>query len=387
MVNSTKNIYIYRNRLLYKWPLLLLTLLLSIQIFGCYSSSAVKGTPVKTLILAEDRRILPGTDQERNKDVIAKLSSVKENETFKEISGIPEYIIGPSDVLEINSHIDDKVTTRNVRVDSRGCITYSFIDDLKVSGLTPSELDKLLIEKMSSYIKNPRIDVLVEEYNSKSATVLGEFASLRARGAEDAGSGRINLEGKTTLMDLFALAGGYTVEGDIKKVKLVRKGKTYVINVYDIIEKGHESQNVIIDDGDVIDVPELGAFRERVYVMGEVNNQGIYSLQDARDLLGALAIAGNITPLAKEENTLIVRGYSGPGERPLVMMADVKALLRNADLGQNVVLKENDLIYVPRMKIGDINDWITNTMPLLNFLFYPREFQDNYFAEDYLKIK
>ncbi|MFC1494845.1 polysaccharide biosynthesis/export family protein [Thermodesulfobacteriota bacterium] len=384
---NKENISICRNRPLYKYPFALLVLLICVKLCGCYSSTAVKGTPVKELIEARDRRILPGADQVKNKKVIAELSSVKGNKTFKELDGIPEYIIGPFDELEINSHIGDKVTTKEITVDSRGYVTYSFIDDLQVSGLTPSELDKVLSEKMSSYIKNPRIDVLVREYKSKSATVLGEFSSLRATGSEDAGSGRINLEGKTKLMDLFALAGGYTVDGDIKRVKLVRKGKTYVINVYDIIEKGDDSQNVIIDDGDVVDVPELGAFRERVYVMGEVNSQGIYSLKDARDLLGALALAGNVTTLAMEENTLIVRGYSSPGDKPLVMMADVKALFRNADMDQNVVLEEGDLVYVPRMKIGDINDWITNTMPLLDFLFYPGQFQDNYFSRDYLKIK
>lgn len=364
-----------------------LAILFSAQLFGCYSSTAIKGTPVKELIETGDRRILPGANQEWDKKVIAELSLVKENKTFKELSDIPEYIIGPFDVLEINSHIGDKVTTRNVTVDSRGYITYSFIDDFKVSGLTSSELDKHLTERMSSYIKNPRIDVLVKEYKSKSATILGEFASLRATGTEDAGSGRINLEGKTTLMDLFALSGGYTVEGDIKRVKLVRKGKTYVINVYDIIQKGDESQNIIIDDGDVVDIPELGAFRERVYIMGEVNHQGIYSLKDARDLLGAVAIAGSITALAREEYTLIVRGYSDPGEKPIVMMANVRALLRNADMDQNIALEEGDLVYVPRMKIGDINDWVENTMPLLNFLLYPSRLQDDYFERDYLEIK
>ena len=387
MIKNKDNISICLNRPLYKSVFVLPVLLLCVMLYGCYSSTAVTGTPVKELIEARDRRVIPGADQVKSKELIAELSSVKGNKTFKELAGIPEYVIGPSDKLEINSHIGDKATTKEVTVDSRGYITYSFIDDLKVIGLTPSELDKILTEKMSSYIKNPRIDILVAEYNSKSATVLGEFSSLRSTGAEDSGSGRIYLEGKTKLMDLFALAGGYTVDGDIKRVKLVRKGKTYVINLYDILEKGDVSQNVIIDDGDVIDVPELGAFRERVYIMGEVNSQGIYSLKDARDLLGALAMAGNVTTLAIEENTLIVRGYSEPGQKPLVMMADVKALFRNADMNQNIVLEEGDLVYVPRMRIGDINDWITNTMPLLDFLFYPGQLQDRYFSRDYLKIK
>lgn len=380
------NKFPYRRSISLVHILLISFLLFCTLLTGCYSSTAVKGTPVKELVESRDRRVLPGPNQIHNKELIASLSEIKKNKTFKELGGVSEYIIGPLDTLEINSHIGADVTQKDVTVDSRGYISYSFIDDLYVNGLTPSELDKLLTERMSAYIKNPRIDILIKEYKSKSATVLGEFSSLRATGSEDSGSGRLYLEGKTTLMDLFALAGGYTVDGDIKRVKLVRDGKSYIINVYDIIEKGDQTQNVIINDGDVVDVPELGAFRERIYIMGEVNSQGIYSLKDARDLLGAIAIAGNVTTLAKEENTLIIRGYTGPDEKPLVMMSDVKALFRNADLNQNVALQEGDLIYVPRMKIGDINDWITNTMPLLDFLFYPRQFQDNYFTKDYLHI-
>jgi len=100
--------------------------------------------------------------------------------------------------------------------------------------------------------------------------------------------------------------------------------------------------------------------------------------------LAALALAGNTTRLAKEENTLIVRGYE-PGKPPLVMMADVKSLLRKADISQNVRLKDGDLVYVPRMLIADINDWITNMTPLLNLLLYPGEFEDQYGGSAYLK--
>ncbi|NIR16306.1 MAG: hypothetical protein GWN86_21230, partial [Desulfobacterales bacterium] len=115
-----------------------------------------------------------------DKDLIREMSRVKENRVFAETAGMPEYRIGPLDVLEINSHIGDKVRTTTVTVNSRGRISYSFIDDLDTVGLTPSELDRLLTRKLSSYIRNPRIDILVKEFKSKKATVIGEFASLRA---------------------------------------------------------------------------------------------------------------------------------------------------------------------------------------------------------------
>ena len=361
--------------------------LLLLMMQSCYSSTAVKGTPVKDLAKVRDQKIAKARSTQKDKEAIAKMTAVKRNKVFKEITNLPEYIIGPLDVLEITSHVGEKRSIETITVNNRGKISYSFIDDLDVAGRTPSEVDNLVTKRLSNYLKNPRIDVIVKEFKSKSALLLGEFSFLRAGAGTQtrSESGRMFLKGKTTLMDLIAQAGGYTEDADIKVTRLIRGGRTYIINLFDLIEKGDETLNVIIDDGDIVDMSELPEFGERVYVLGEVTNQGVYSLRDAQDLLGAIALAGSITRLATEENTLIVREYE-PGKKPLVMMADLRAILRQGDLSQNIPLEDGDLVYVPRMLIGDINDWIANTTPLLDFLFYPKRLQDSYSTRDYLHI-
>ena len=348
---------------------------------ACSQNTAIMGTPVNQVKLPPEARAERPVQTQATREDLAKMCQVKENGAFEEIAGIPEYRIGSRDVLEISSFNGDKVKTTTVTVDGRGRISYSFIDNLQVAGFTPSQVEQQLIAKLSGYVRSPRINVLVKEFNSKSAMVIGEFSSLRAAtyGAK-AASGRINLKGKTSLTDLIALAGGYTVDADIRRIQLMRKGNSYVINLYDIVEKGDESQNVVIDNDDVVNIPQLPVYGERVYVLGEVATQGVYPLKQAQDLLAALSLAGNFTRLAKEENTLIVRGYE-VGKPPLVMMADVKALLRKADLSQNVRLKDGDLVYVPRMLIGDVNDWIINMTPLLQLLLYPGTF-DAYYSSD-----
>ncbi|MBN2124646.1 MAG: polysaccharide biosynthesis/export family protein [Deltaproteobacteria bacterium] len=365
--------------------LLRLALVFILALPCCYSSTAVKGTPVNELGHEVDRKRLDSAEREKTREALAEMSGVSSNRVFTEIDGVPEYRIGPLDILEISSYIGDKVETVAVPVNSRGKISYSFIDDAMVAGLTPSQVDELLTEKLSSYVRKPRINVLVKEFRSKNAMVMGELASLRASTVAQAASGRVALKGKTTLMDLISSAGGYTVDADIKNVKLIREGRTFLINLYDIIEKGDTAQDVIIDDGDVLNIPELPEYGERVYVMGEVNAQGVYSLKDAQDLLAAISLAGSFTSVAKEENTLIVRGYER-GNKPLVMMADLNALLRKADLSQNISLEDGDLVYVPRMLIGDINEWVSNTTPLLDFLFYPADLESRYFIRRYLHL-
>ena len=64
----------------------------------------------------------------------------------------------------------------------------------------------------------------------------------------------------------------------------------------------------------------------------------------------------------------------------MITLKDVKSLLRKAEISQNVRLRDGDIVYVPRMLIADINDWIINMTPLLNLLLYPGEFEDYYAA-------
>src|SRR4030043_1921234 len=78
---------------------------------ACYSSTAVKGVPVKELVMAEDQRVVKKAISRQDEEAITLMSQSRSNKTFIEISGVPEYLIGPSDVLEINSHIGDQVTS------------------------------------------------------------------------------------------------------------------------------------------------------------------------------------------------------------------------------------------------------------------------------------
>jgi len=345
-------------------------LLMALMILAC-GTMAVKGTPVKELVATKPELEEMKKMKKAQKLELAKMSQVTENSVFETIDGIPEYRIGPLDILEINSRVGESSVTTLVTVNGLGKINFSFLDNLKAAGLTPTQLDALLTKELSAYIRNPRIDVMVKEYRSKSALALGEYSLLRGGSGSQTGSGKLFLKGKTTLMDFIALGHGYTVKGDIRRLKLIRKGKTYVINVYSIIEQGNENLNVIIDNGDTVDIPELPEVGEKVFIMGEVEDQGVYDLKDAEDLLSAIALAGKFTDEAKEENTLIVRATE-VGKKPLVMMADCEALLERADLSQNIPLRDGDLVYVPRMVIGDINKWIRNLDPVLDWVFWSK---------------
>lgn len=349
---------------------------------GC--SKTIHGTPVKNLHDLTSLKKEPAKPLSM-KEELARMSAVIENRVFTEKRGYSEYKIGPLDILEITFRAGSEHKTDIIMVRSDGTISYSFVDNLPVADFTVLEVDEKLTEEMSGFVRNPRIDIIVKEFKSKNALVMGEVGAFRYAYYK-AGSGRFYLKGKTTILDLLVMAGGYTRDADIKKVKLIRGDKIFYVNLYDIIYRGDVGQNIIVDDGDIVDVPELPVYGERVYVLGEVNRQGVYSLKDTPDLLAALSFAGSYTRIAVEENTIIIRGYQ-PGKKPLILTADINAILKKGDIGQNITLMDGDVVYVPRSRIGDINEFIINTVPLLDYLLYPGEFRDAYGRYEHLRFK
>ncbi|MBC8459548.1 MAG: polysaccharide biosynthesis/export family protein, partial [Deltaproteobacteria bacterium] len=141
-----KYLYVFRKYRISLFLSPLLSILAFLMVQSCYSTTAIKGIPVKELVVAGDQTVTRRMPTEEEKEEIAGMSRVKSNKVFTEISGIPEYRIGSIDVLEIVYHVGDKKTIKTTTVNSRGRISYSFIDDLDVAGLTPSQVDDLLTE-------------------------------------------------------------------------------------------------------------------------------------------------------------------------------------------------------------------------------------------------
>ena len=63
---------------------------------------------------------------------------------------------------------------------------------------------------------------------------------------------------------------------------------------------------------------------------------------------------------------------------PIILSASYDEITKKGDIAQNVALKNGDIIWVPRILIGDLNEFIRNSIPLLDYMFYPSKFRDAY---------
>ncbi|WP_301101392.1 polysaccharide biosynthesis/export family protein [Propionivibrio sp.] len=126
-----------------------------------------------------------------------------------------EYRIGANDLLEI-SVFQVKELDRAVRVNSHGLITLSLIGPVKAAGLSATELEARIAEKLKeSYLQDPQVSVFIKEYTSQRVTVEGQVEK----------AGIYPITGRTTLLQAVALAGGMKEVGDTSTIRVFRLEK------------------------------------------------------------------------------------------------------------------------------------------------------------------
>ncbi|HPB71208.1 MAG TPA: polysaccharide biosynthesis/export family protein [Syntrophales bacterium] len=364
--------------------------LCSLVILSC--TLEYPGIPVKTY--QEPATVLEARDREQQEmaETIRGLSDVTENSVFTEKYGTPEYRVGSGDVITINYWVPSpdegfKQQTYTATVRPDGKISFVYADDIFVEGMTAREIDDTLTRLSQKYLRDPRIEVMVKEFKSKSILIFGRI-NIMDQQAGVSGPGRYPLVGKTRVLDVIITAGGPvagqdTGNANLRQVELLRQGKRYFLNIYNAFIGGDAIDNVVVEHGDVINVPEMPTYAERIYVFGQVRSQGILRLRDSNDLLSAIAISGGTTPVAVKTDIKIIRDYDAQKRgKPIILSANLDQILMQGDLAQNIPLHDGDVIYVPRSVIGDINEFIENITPMLDLIQNrPAEFRTNYFKD------
>ena len=158
------------------------------------------------------------------------------------------YRIGSGDILEIITWKEPDFT-REVIVRLDGKITFPLLDDLSAVGLRPTELKAVVEKKLKQFVEDPVVTVLVKVPTSQKFYILGEIAK----------TGEYPLDKELTVLQAFALAGGFTEWSSKKRIILLRyvdgQEKIYRINYKTIIKGKDFSQNIRIKANDTIIVP------------------------------------------------------------------------------------------------------------------------------------
>ncbi len=162
------------------------------------------------------------------------------------------YLIGPGDSVNIFVWRNPEVSGSFV-VRPDGMITTSLVEDIKVSGKTPTQLARDIEVVLSQYIKAPIVTVSVSGFVgpfTEQVRVIGEALNPMA----------VNYRQNMTLLDLMIQVGGLTEFANGNGAVLIRVEdgvqKEYDIELDDLIQYGNINANVDILPGDIIIIPE-----------------------------------------------------------------------------------------------------------------------------------
>lgn len=93
---------------------------------------------------------------------------------------------------------------------------------------------------------------------------------------------------------------------------------------------------------------------KQVYVVGYVQRPGGYEIKRPISMMQALALAGGIKSGGKPQNTVLIRRDR---DEVLGIEIDVKAIMKGESVGSDVLLKNFDIVYVPKSRLKSVEEF------------------------------
>lgn len=152
-----------------------------------------------------------------------------------------------------------------------GYVQLPFIGNVKMEGLTLDEAKEVLMESLTQYLRIPDLSLLITSYGPRKVYVMGEVAH----------PGLVNLSiDNMNAYAALASAGGWTSHGRSTRTQIIRviDGTMYYrrLDMKKYIKKHDLTQNVMVEDGDIIYVPSSNGFKFNEDILPYVSVYALY---------------------------------------------------------------------------------------------------------------
>lgn len=200
------------------------------------------------------------------------------------------YVIGPDDELLIDLTGDNEASYK-LKVSTEGAINLQYVGRIAVGGLSIEQAESKIRSAMSKTypaLRSGRTNVAINLGNIRSikVTVLGEVVK----------PGSYTLPSLVTVFNALYASGGPNTNGSFRKIQVIRNNRVVsTIDVYDFLLRGIQTNNIRLQDQDVINVP---VYQSRVEVTGEVKRPAFFEVLPRESLDDVLRFAGGFSNLA-----------------------------------------------------------------------------------------
>ncbi|WP_425126090.1 polysaccharide biosynthesis/export family protein [Burkholderia gladioli] len=248
-------------------------------------------------------------------------------------------------------------------VGADGTIYFPFVGRIRVAGRTAQDVRDELAAKLARYVKNPQIDLRVLSYRSQKVQVTGEVKTPGPLAITDV---------PLRLVDAITRSGGTTAEADLQRVRLTRDGKFYVLDANAMLDRGEAKENVMLQPGDVINVPDRSD--SRVFIMGEVKQPvTVPMLKGKLTIADAITAGGGILDTdANPRQVYVLRDLQDKPDMPDIYRLDMTqpdALM----LSSRFQLKPLDVVYVGTAGSVQFNRLLQQIFPTIQSIYYMKQ--------------
>lgn len=208
------------------------------------------------------------------------------------------YELGPGDLVQLIVFGQQEYTDE-LEVSREGVINVESVGLIKVGGLT---IEAALV-KLKSAMSRAYPTLL--SGTSKLSLTLSEIRTIHVTIIGANKSGTLDIPSLYSVYGALSKAGGPTNMGSFRNIELVRNNKVVKkIDLYKLLAKGDQTDNVHLKDNDVIRIP---AYQNRIELSGQIKRPGLYEVQDNESFADILAFAGGFDDTAYTASVKVVR--------------------------------------------------------------------------------
>lgn len=176
-----------------------------------------------------------------------------------------------------------------------GTITIEGIGPIKLAGLSVSQANATLKQRMGRFYRDSNIQLSLGSTRSIQVQVMGEVNT----------PGTYTLSALSSSFNALYMAGGISDIGTLRDIKVYRNGRTIAdIDVYDYILNGNIKGDVRLQDNDIIVV---GAYDALVKITGRVKRPMYYEMKKGETTKTLLDYCGGFAGDAYKKNIRLVR--------------------------------------------------------------------------------
>ena len=194
---------------------------------------------------------------------MATTTGDRHGETYR----LSKYDVLSVQVVGFNSALGNGAAALDsVMIGPDGYAQLPYAGSLRLAGLTLDEAQDLISKRMHRYLRFPELSVGVKTYGKRNIYVMGE---VREPGIKEMSADTLNAYAAITS------AGGFTNRGRSTQVQVIRVvGDTMYykqVNLKNYIKKHDLTQNLALQDGDIVYVPTSNGIKFQEDVLPYLN--------------------------------------------------------------------------------------------------------------------